>query len=960
MRSTHKSSRVLSCAITAVIVAGAASTAHAADYAWVPLGGGTLNWDNAANWSGGGFPNAITDGADLSGAHTANLNVVVPAAGITVGKLTLGGTGSGVVTDIGNANATGGRLILNNAGSNLITSVGSASSTNIISAPIQIDAGSGAFPGLAVDIDILATSTRSLSINGDIYLNNADRGLRNRLGAGQTLTLGASAATPSKVYLYDVTTPLTSRSFSLTSDASATTVVNTLFVRGDGTTTGNGGLIYFGDNAANVTATYVMNVSQTTNAAVRIGKQKYILAADNAFGTGTLTAASNNNTSWGLQLQSTDDARVLPNNINNGNSFAVTGSNSLTLSGTIGIGSNNRPVGNALPAGKTLTLNGQINMDNGTTGRTFAFDGTGMTIVNGKMSNSSNDPSGITVSNIEKRGAGTLVLTNSLNETRGVTNVYGGLLRFDANGSWGNTGQANPGIVTFANGSIWYTPGSADANYATFLGEIVNTSVGAFAIPAGEAGTNFDFSSGVLASNAPSMSIGAQGAVTYTGTITAGASGYNLGSMMGTLTMPGNDRLVGANAVTYRNGGTVVVSGTQSYTGVTSITGSNMERTNQTAVAAGTQVSTSTFAPIFTPTQLDVSSVQNGGVNSGLGASSSAATNLVINGGVLNYVGAGSTSDRLFTIGQSGATISSNGTGSLKLLGTGAAVTAGTGARTLVLAGANTADNTIAVALANGAVATDALAIRKTGAGTWNLTGSNTFTGGISIDAGRLGVKRVGSNGNVTVAAGATLQVGVGGTGPSDTTTTSLIGETANTLTLATGASLDVTKSGVVFDYDVNSPEASIRAMIISGNAGGAGIVSSSIASNPGHAIGYATGAEATALGGTLLGQAFDATSVLVRYTRNGDATLDGAVNFDDLLKLAASYNTSGKWVSGDFNYDGSVNFDDLLLLAANYNQTATGTFGGDWSLAQAAVPEPTSLIAIGATGAMSLRRRRR
>jgi hypothetical protein len=53
------------------------------------------------------------------------------------------------------------------------------------------------------------------------------------------------------------------------------------------------------------------------------------------------------------------------------------------------------------------------------------------------------------------------------------------------------------------------------------------------------------------------------------------------------------------------------------------------------------------------------------------------------------------------------------------------------------------------------------------------------------------------------------------------------------------------------------------------------------------------------------------------------DSNGDGVVNFDDLLALAANYNTSGKtFAQGDFNYDGVVNFDDLLLLAANYNTT--------------------------------------
>ena len=58
-----------------------------------------------------------------------------------------------------------------------------------------------------------------------------------------------------------------------------------------------------------------------------------------------------------------------------------------------------------------------------------------------------------------------------------------------------------------------------------------------------------------------------------------------------------------------------------------------------------------------------------------------------------------------------------------------------------------------------------------------------------------------------------------------------------------------------------------------------------------------------------------------VKYTLYGDASLDGRVNFTDLLRLSQNYNTGGKsWAGGDSNYDGLVNFSDLLKLSQNYN----------------------------------------
>jgi hypothetical protein len=58
-----------------------------------------------------------------------------------------------------------------------------------------------------------------------------------------------------------------------------------------------------------------------------------------------------------------------------------------------------------------------------------------------------------------------------------------------------------------------------------------------------------------------------------------------------------------------------------------------------------------------------------------------------------------------------------------------------------------------------------------------------------------------------------------------------------------------------------------------------------------------------------------------------GDANRDDAVNFDDLLRLASNYNTTGKTFSqGDFDYDADIDFDDLLILASRYNRVAGGS----------------------------------
>jgi fibronectin-binding autotransporter adhesin len=194
-----------------------------------------------------------------------------------------------------------------------------------------------------------------------------------------------------------------------------------------------------------------------------------------------------------------------------------------------------------------------------------------------------------------------------------------------------------------------------------------------------------------------------------------------------------------------------------------------------------------------------------------------------------------------------------------------------------------------------------------------------------------------------------------------------------------TGGQLDLTNNRLIVDYDsaVGSPINSVRLQVAAGfNAGGtpwagSGIVSSQAALDATLALGYGEASELLgAAGGVFGSEPVDATSVLVRLTKNADANLDGSVNFADLLALAKNYGQTGMtWNRGDFNYDATVNFADLLALAKNYNAVlpsepipgATAEFSEDLAAAFAvAVPEPTSVGALGLLAAGGLMRRRR
>jgi hypothetical protein len=229
------------------------------------------------------------------------------------------------------------------------------------------------------------------------------------------------------------------------------------------------------------------------------------------------------------------------------------------------------------------------------------------------------------------------------------------------------------------------------------------------------------------------------------------------------------------------------------------------------------------------------------------------------------------------------------------------------------------------------------------------------------------------SAGSVIIAAAGTL---------------GMVTSKVNALNIAGGATpaaqVDLANTNLVVDYATGtaSPLATVRAQIRSGyNPGGPawtgnGITSSEAATHAGMGLGYAEASDALGLTGsqtvTWFGQTVDATSVLIRYTKSGDANLDGVVDFADLVKLAQHYNDASggrTWFEGDFNYDGNVDFNDLVAIAQNYNTGLSGQptgaelpagFEQQFAAAMASVPEPGGVAVAGVIGCVWCGRRRR
>ncbi|MDO5575520.1 MAG: autotransporter-associated beta strand repeat-containing protein, partial [Fibrobacter sp.] len=136
-------------------------------------------------------------------------------------------------------------------------------------------------------------------------------------------------------------------------------------------------------------------------------------------------------------------------------------------------------------------------------------------------------------------------------------------------------------------------------------------------------------------------------------------------------------------------------------------------------------------------TRLNVNGLNNGGVSSSIGLSDSSASNLVLDGGQLRTYGDNTaTTNRLFTLTEKGGIIFCSGSKPINFTSPEAIVFSGSGARTLEFGGSLNSISSFSPVIGDGTGG--ATSIKKTGSGTFELLGVNTYTGTIEITGGAI------------------------------------------------------------------------------------------------------------------------------------------------------------------------------------------------------------------------------
>ncbi len=632
---------------------------------------GQITGSGGINFTGDGTFVLSDNSNDYTGGTTINAQSIVSVSdnaqlgdlsgGISLNSGTLRTTDG--LTTARNLTLNGGGTVNVDGSANITTLASDISGTGGLNVSgngtlVLSNAGNSYTGGTVVQ------SGMTLSIANDAHLGDAAGGVTlngstltttTGIGSARTLTLGVSGGT------VDVSAAQTT---TLSADVAGT---GNLTKAGDGTLTLSGGM-HTGDTAINAGT---FNVDTTAADEIYNGDftGSGILAKS---GTGILTLtgslhAGNLVTNAGtLRIDTTANNMVYGGAVSGAGVLGVTGSNVLTLThanthsgetdvsmGTLAISNSNQ-----LGSGTLSLLNGNLDTAESMT-IANALSVTSNGAVNISRASNTVTLSGLIADTgtLVKNGGGTLVLSNAGNTYSGGTTISSGVVSVAADGALGNAA----GVVTIDN----------DATLRTTAG------------------------------------------ITSARNMTIGAAGGNI-DVSGAQTTTLNGAISGGGALTKIGSGILILGGSNSYNGDTSIEAGELRVSN----------------------------------NNQLGAVTS---NIAINNGTLTTTAA-TVIGRNISIGASGGTLSASGVHTSTITGnlSGTSALTKTGAGTITLAGSlHTGDITISAGTLNidGSAAqtmanniSGAGILGKSGSGTLTLSGTNNHSGGTSATAGAISI----------------------------------------------------------------------------------------------------------------------------------------------------------------------------------------------------------------------------
>ena len=856
---------------------------------------GAITVDGKTLSIAGNGTNAYGALQNISGANTFSGDITLTAAskiGIEDGSLTLSGGVAGDTFAVSLFTESSGTLNISGiiSGSGAISKTGAGivnlSGTNTYTGAVTVSAGI---------LNVSNPSGLGTTAAATTVSSGATLQLQGGIAVGaEALTLSGSGASA-----LDATGALESVSGAntyagLITLAAASTVsvdASTFGVTNTGTITGAFGLTLNAGSGA--TGTLASIIGTTTGTLTKTGAGTWILTGTSTYtgattiAAGTLVVGATNalGTSTVVTLGSNADTNGTLNLGNGASSF------SQTIAGLATAGAGIQTITNTSTGAGTAILTIA-----GTSDYTFA----------GILTDGSTAKLGLT-----KTGTNKLTLTGTGNSYDGATTVSAGILNIQSNTALGTTA----GNTTVATGATLQLQGgiAVGAEALTLGGTGASGTTGALQSVSGA-----NAYGGLLTlSAATTISVDADTLdLTNTGTITGATFGLTLiGSGTGSIAS-----IIGTTSgtLTKQGSGTWILTGTNTFTGAVSVEAGILNIRNASALgttASGTTVTSGATLQL------------QGGITVGSEALTIGGSGIIgTTTGALESVSGANKYGGLLTL--SAATTISVITDTLELTNTGSIVGGGFG---LTLAGA--AGTGSIASILDSSIA----AVTKDGAGTWILSGANTYDGATLVSGGILNIQNGSALGSTaagtTVSSGATLQLqggiivaaealSIAGNGISGTTTGALQNVSGNNefggLITLTEAATIASDSGTLTLSNTAAFNASGYALTLTG--AGNGLLAGSIAG--GSLTKSGTGTWALTGVSTYTGATTITAGTLIIGVAN-------ALNASAIVTLGSSTdNTSGTL---DLGYGATSNNLTVsgLATAGSGTQTITNTSTG-------------------------------